>query len=149
MDRSSFLRKALLANAAFSTLCGIAMLAAPESLSRLVGLGDPRELRDLGASLLVFAVFLTVTATRRRLRAWAAGIFTAMDIAWVVGTAALLIARPEVLNATGKVAAVVVALVVADFAVLQIIGIRRLTRGGQERDDGRAVQPLTPAASAS
>ena len=91
-----------------------------------------------------FAAVLTVTATRRRIRLWAAGTITAMDVAWVLGTAALLIGRPETFNTAGTVAAVVVALVVADFAFLQFLGIRRVMRA----DAGETAEPVAPLSPA-
>lgn len=140
MDNSSFLRKALLGNAAFSTLCGLDLLFAPAAVDRLIGLGNPAELRGLGIQLLVFALALVIAATRRRLRAWVAGLFTTLDVAWVAGTAVLLVARPDVLSGTGNLVAFLVADAVAVFAVLQIVGIRRLTHGGRERHDGGALE---------
>lgn len=148
MDRSSFLRKALLGNAAFSTLTGVEMLAFPDAVARFIGLDQPREIRQLGVELLAFAALLTWTATRRHVRPWAAGIFTALDVGWVVATAALLVSRPDLLNTAGTITTVVVALAVADFAVLQVIGIRRLTGGTAERDDGTALTTAETAAGA-
>ncbi len=82
MDRSSYLRKALLANAAFSTLCGVDMLLLPDMIARFIGLADPRQLRDLGASLLFFAACLTVAAMRRPVRPAAARVFIAWSPTW-------------------------------------------------------------------
>lgn len=146
--RKNLLRNALLGNAAFSTLTGFELLAFPEAMGRFIGFQSPALLRELGASLLFFAAVVAFTATRRPIRLWAAATISAMDISWVVGTAALLIARPDLLNTAGTITALVVAFVVADFALFQIIGIRRLTSTRQQRDHGGGETNLASATSA-
>ena len=135
-------------DAAFSTLCALPMLLGPDTVARFIGFSQPRELRDLGVSLLLFAVFLTVTATRKRIRVWIAASITAMDVAWVLGTAALLLTRSDLFNTTGIVTAIIVALAVGDFAALQAMGIRRLTAGAPKRhDEGSPVALASGARS--
>lgn len=142
----SLLRKALLSNAVFSTLTGVEMLLFPEAISRFIGFSAPGQLRELGVSLLLFAAVVTFTATRRPIRLWAAGMISAMDIVWVLGTVALLGMRSDLFNTAGVISAALVAVVVADFAVFQIIGIRRLTTNGGHQDDSPKTASLAPVA---
>lgn len=146
MQKSTMLKKALLVNAAFSALSGAEMLFFPDAISRFIGFSAPGQLRELGVALLLFAAAVAYTATRRPIRIWAAGLISALDVAWVVGTAALLVARPDLFNTVGVVSAVVVALAVADFAFFQVLGIRRLTAAAQGRHDGGAAASLAHAA---
>lgn len=142
----SLLFKALIGNAIFSTLTGLEMLFFPEAIAGFIGFSAPGQIQQLGFSLLFFATVVTFVATRRPIRLWAAWLISASDILWVVGTVALLLTRPDLLNTAGIISAILVALVVADFAVFQILGIRRLTRDSHRRDDGSEVAPLaTPS----
>jgi hypothetical protein len=50
------------------------------------------------------------------------------DIAWVVGSVALVAFDPLGLTLAGRVAVIVIALCVADFALLQALGLGRLRR---------------------
>ncbi len=145
--RKSLLFKALIGNAMFSTLSGLEMLFFPETMARFIGFSAPGQLRQLGLSLLLFAATVVFAATRRPIRLWAAGLISALDILWVVGTVALLLTRPDLFNTAGIISAALVALAVADFAIFQIIGIRRLTNDGHRRHDGTETTPLATAAS--
>lgn len=135
MQRSNMLRNALLANAAFSLITGIELTFFSGSMSKFLGFSATGLLQELGISLLAFAAIVGFTATRKPIKLWAAGLISAMDILWVVGTAGLLLTRPDLFNTAGIVTASVVALAVADFAFFQILGMRRLTAQASEGHD--------------
>ena len=61
---------------------------------------------------------------KRCRRAWARVIFAA-DIAWVAGSV-LVLALPATWTMAGVIGIVVVALIVADLAILEYLGLRRL-----------------------
>jgi hypothetical protein len=48
-----------------------------------------------------------------------------LNVLWVVGSAALLLAAPDLFNRLGQWLVALVALVVADFALVQYVGLRR------------------------
>ena len=80
----------------------------------------------LGLGVVAFGAICGWAASRETLpRGWAQVIFVA-DIAWVAGSALVLLV-PGAWSTIGIAGIVVVALIVADIAVLEYLGLRRLT----------------------
>lgn len=128
---SNLLRWALSANAVFSTLTGLGALLAPAALGAFLGL-PAAELTALGTELLLFAAFLFFLVTRKKFeRPWIRGTVLAviaLDVLWVIGSAAAILAPATPLTAAGKWTVLATAVIVADFAAFQTIGWRRLFR---------------------
>lgn len=119
-----FLRRALVGNAAFSTLCGVLLLGGAAPLAPVLGL-PAVALRVVGFVLLPFAFGLWRNARRERLsraEAWSA---VGLDLSWVAGSVALVAADLWPLEPAGTWAVIGVAEVVALFALLQTIGLLR------------------------
>lgn len=93
-QHTTLLRRALLANAVFSGICGSLCALASSAVAGLVGIA-PAEIFALGVNLEVFAILLVVLATRRDpARGWVRALVMAviaMDVLWVAGSAALLL----------------------------------------------------------
>lgn len=124
-DRSTLLRRALQGNAVFSSLSAIGSFAGAGWLSTHIG-APISVLIALGAGLLAYAAWLLFQATRPQLdrrAAWAAII---ADELWVIASAVLVLTGWPDLTTTGGWVVGIVALLVADFAVLQYVGLRRL-----------------------
>ncbi|MEZ5166028.1 MAG: hypothetical protein R2695_05890 [Acidimicrobiales bacterium] len=87
-------------------------------MSDHLGIDQVTATRVLGVGLLVFAavVWVTAGAPEPRLLRDAAAV-SAADASWVIATAVVLTAG--VLNTTGTVVAVLVAIGVADFGIAQ------------------------------
>lgn len=122
------LRHALHANAAFSTTTGLAMVLAPRRLAAVLGVDTPWLLAAIGAALLVFAFDLVAFSRRPQ---WLPRIGAAAvlgDLAWVAGTGLLAWQAPGALGPQGWLAADLVAVVVAGFALTQTIGLAQLRR---------------------
>ena len=126
-DSSRSLRLALRANAAFSTLSGLALAVGAPVLGPWLGIPPP-TLAVVGLGLLPFAWLLFRNAARTPISQPEARLAVGADVAWVVGSAALLAFDPLGLSPAGRVVVVVVALCVADFALLQALGLGRLGR---------------------
>jgi hypothetical protein len=120
------LRLALRCNAGFSGLCALLCLAASGPIAASMGLPEAIWLQALGVQLLVFAGFLVWLAARPRIAPAIAWGVVAADVAWVVGTLPLVAA--DLLTITGIWIALGVADVVAFFAILQVVGLRRMQR---------------------
>lgn len=139
-----WLRRVLLANAGFSAFCTAPFLTLPQRLADWTGFAAS-DVRALGIELGVFAAFVAWVATRDFGRGWARGLaamVAAGDTLWVIGSLALAAGIPAGvvdLTTAGRVAVVVQAMVVADFAVLQFFCWRNL---------GRTSEPLAPASEA-
>jgi hypothetical protein len=79
----------------------------------------------LGVGVIAFGALCAWVASRETLpQAWARVIFAA-DIAWVVGSV-LVLALPATWTMAGFIGIVAVALIVADFVILEYLGLRRL-----------------------
>ena len=101
------------------------------------------ELLGLGRHRLRCALRLGRPRARRCRSAWARVIFAA-DIAWVAGSV-LVLALPATWTTAGIAGIVVVALIVADLAILEYLGLRRLYR--QLRAPRRRNRPWTSFSS--
>ena len=125
-EHACLLRKVLIGNAVFSSLSGVTILFAQGWVLRILGLSKNISLAILGIGLLVFAVTLLINARRQQVRTSDAWIVVWLDLAWVLGSYVLIFVVP--FSAEGKWVVGVVAELVAAFAVLQFLGIRRIQK---------------------
>jgi len=126
-DPSRLLRLALRANAAFSTVSGLVLAVTAPLLGPWLGI-PPLGLAVVGLGLLPFAWLLFRNAVRTPIHEPEARLAVGADIAWVMGSVALVAFDPLGLALAGRVAVIVIALCVADFALLQALGLGRLRR---------------------
>ena len=127
------LRRTLWANAVFSVISGAVLVAfagpfaalATEAPLSVVGLELAIVFELLGLGVVAFGLIAGWAASREILpRGLARAIFAA-DIAWVAGSALVLL-LPASWSTIGIAGIAVVALIVADIAVLEYLGLRRL-----------------------
>lgn len=127
------LRRTLWSNAIFSAASGAVMAILASPLAGLVvhesvaaaGLDFVVMLELLGLGLIAFGAGCAWITSRQTLpAAWARAIFAA-DLAWVAGSL-LVLGLPAVWTTVGIVGVSVQALIVADIAVLEYLGLRRL-----------------------
>ncbi|HEY6250902.1 MAG TPA: hypothetical protein VI685_13155 [Candidatus Angelobacter sp.] len=123
-DKQKLLRRALQGNALFSMISGVAILAMNRTLVDFLGLPGNASLAVLGIGLLAYAAWLLWTATRRQIKMVDAWIAVILDMAWVVGSYALLFAVQ--FSSGGKWVMVAVAELVFLFGVMQWLGLRRI-----------------------
>jgi hypothetical protein len=126
-ERQQLLRRALLANASFSTISGLVLVFAQRWVVRLLGLPETINLITLGISLLVFAAILVLFARKNPIKLLDAWIAVILDAAWVIGSYPLLFVVP--FSTSGKWVVGIVAEVVMVFALMQWLGIRRIRKG--------------------
>lgn len=127
------LRRTLWANAGLSIASGLALavfagpiarLAAPAPVA-VAGLDLPALLALLGAGFVAFGGVCAWVASRAVLPvAWGRAIFL-LDAGWVA-ISAVLLALPGVWSTAGIVGIAGMALVVADLAILEYLGLRRI-----------------------
>jgi hypothetical protein len=127
------LRRTLRANAAFSVLSGaaLAVFAGPlaglaaHRPTTLAGLELAMVFELVGLGVVAFGILCGWIASRPAIpRGWARAVLAA-DLAWVLASV-LVLALPATWTTAGIAGIVVVALVVADIAVLEYLGLRRL-----------------------
>jgi len=127
------LRRTLWGNAIFSVVSGavLAIFAAPFAAiaahDPTTGLGLDLAIifELLGLGVIAFGALCAWIASRETMpQGWARLIFAA-DLAWVAGSV-LVLAVPASWTVAGIAGIVVVALIVADLAILEYLGLRRL-----------------------
>ncbi|MCA0248891.1 MAG: hypothetical protein LCH93_19945 [Proteobacteria bacterium] len=135
MNASSdrLLRRTLWGNAVLSMLSGVGLAAFATPLAAMathapvtvLGLDLAIVFELLGIGFAVFGAVCAWVAAQSRLPvAWARTIFL-LDASWVVITLAVL-ALPVSWTVAGYVGIVGIGLVVADLAILEYLGLRRL-----------------------
>jgi hypothetical protein len=124
IDRETFLRRSLQLDGIASALCGALLLLAAGPVSALAGLPGPGIARAVGAGLLVYAAALLWNAARATVSRGEALLAVVLNAGWVAGSAVLIVDGP--LTLAGNLAVAAVAAVVLLFAVLEVVGLRRL-----------------------
>ena len=110
-------------------ISGALILAINRPLVEFLGLPSNASLTPLGIGLLGYAGWLLWNAKREKIRIVDAWIAVILDMVWVVGSYALLFAVK--FSGGGKWAVVLVAELVFLFAVMQWLGLRRVSRSRQ------------------
>ena len=127
-DKSTLLRRALLADAAFSGLSGAACVLGASPLAALMGIPSPIILIVLGLGVLGYAALVYRLSTRKAISHGEALIPVVGNIAWVVASWVLLLGGWVAFTPAGWWIVAVVADIVALFAIAQFIGIRQMGR---------------------
>jgi hypothetical protein len=121
---SSFLRRALLADAAISGATGALMVAGAGLVDDLLGL-HAMLLRYAGLSLFPFAAVVFWLAARETPPHAGVVAVIAANVLWAAGSILLLFTGWIAPTTLGVAFIVAQALVVAVFAELQVVGLRR------------------------
>lgn len=119
------LRGVLQANMIFSGLSGLLLAVDAAPLSRWLGVPASWILVVIGIGLIGFAGLLYLIARQRPLDLRQANVIFWLDVAWVVGSALLLVTGWAPLTTAGWWTVLLVADAVALFAILEFVGIRR------------------------
>jgi len=125
-EPQGLLKKALAGNALFSVASGVVILLANRRLVRFLGLPDKVSLAILGVSLIVYAAILLFNARRPKIELTDAWVAVILDVIWVGGSYALILVVP--FSVGGKWVVALVAELVLAFAILQLLGIRRIRK---------------------
>ncbi len=128
----TLLRRALLANALFSSLCAVVFITASSGVAYLVG--APRtDIVATGVGLVIFVAMIAWVLTRRdplkRRVLTVAAVIAGFDVLWVSTTPLNIAAY----TTAGKWLFGGIAFVVAVLAVLQIRGLIGIVRGQRDR----------------
>ncbi|WP_315812650.1 hypothetical protein [Bradyrhizobium sp. SZCCHNR2028] len=121
---SALLRRALLADAAFSGIAGLALTFGASPLAALLQLPDAL-LRETGLFLIVYAAFVGWLGARPMAPRPLILLVIAGNAAWTVGSIALLFSGLVTPNVPGEIFVAAQAVGTGVFAELQYIGLRR------------------------
>ena len=130
------LRRVLQGNMVFSGLTGLVLTVDAGLLSRWLGIPAAWMLVVIGVGLLGFAWGLFQIAKQNPIDLRQANAILFMDVAWVVGSALLLFTGWVSFTTAGWWTVLLVADVVALFAILETIGIRRAAHGNPRNRAG-------------
>jgi hypothetical protein len=121
---SPLLRQALLADAAICAAAGLLMLPGAGFLASLFGLPEAL-LRSVGLALIPYAAFVAYTATRRPIPLGAVWAVILLNALWAGASIILLLGGWLTPNTLGTGLVLFQALVVAGFAAVQYLAVRR------------------------
>lgn len=126
-ESAQFLRHVLRANTIFSLLSALVLIFAANALSEVMGIENPVVFYVVGVGLLPFAAFVYYTSQPATLNRQFVKIILVLDLVWVMGSYLLIFSGVFPLTTAGKWIVGLVAEVVFIFAVLEGIGLRRLS----------------------
>lgn len=121
---SLFLRRAILADAAFSGVSALALTFAAGALAPLLSLPEVL-LRETGLFLIAYTALVSWLGTRQAMPKALVLIVIAGNAVWTLASIALLFSGAVTPNLLGEVAIAAQAIAVGAFAELQYIGLRK------------------------
>lgn len=119
-------RRTLLANASFTGVSAVVLIAARDPLSPLFGLTSPSLLTSIGIALLLYAGTLVREARREPPQKYALVAAALLDAGWVAGSVIVLVLAWPALAPGGRVLIIGAALIVEVFAFLQFRASRSI-----------------------
>lgn len=121
---SSFLRRALIADAIFSGVAALGFTFGAGAFAALFNLPES-FLREVGLFLIAYAAFVGWLGTRVAMMRPLVLLVIAGNAAWTLGSIALLFSGAVSPNALGMTMVVAQAIATGVFAELQFIGLRK------------------------
>ncbi len=121
---STFLRNAILLDAAASGATGLLLIAGAGLLEGLLGL-PVALMREAGLVLIPYVAFVAWVGTRERIARGAVWAIVAANAAWALASVAVLLSGWVAPTALGTAFVLAQALVVALFGELQYMGLKR------------------------
>jgi cytochrome c oxidase assembly factor CtaG len=124
---SSLLKNALFIDSLFSLLSGIAFLLFSKAVASLLGVSASWIIPALGVGVIVYAIEIYLAARAEPVPMGIARFAVYGNLVWVLGSVLLIFANPVPFSTAGKWTIAILADVVLVFAILQHVGLRRLT----------------------
>jgi hypothetical protein len=124
INPSSFLRRALLADAVFSGVAALGFTFGAGALASLFNLPEVL-LRETGLFLIAYAAFVGWLGTRQTTMKALVLIVIVGNAAWTLGSIALLFSGAVSPNLLGTIMVVAQAIATGVFAELQYVGLRK------------------------
>ncbi|MBR0993444.1 hypothetical protein JQ580_22235 [Bradyrhizobium japonicum] len=124
IDASTFLRRALLADAVFSGVAALGFTLGASTFATLFNLPEAL-LRETGLFLIAYAALVGWLASRASVAKPLVLLVVVGNAAWTVGSIALLLSGAVSPNLAGQLMVVAQAIATGVFAELQYVGLRR------------------------
>ncbi|MEO5887682.1 MAG: hypothetical protein ABIQ77_08465 [Anaerolineales bacterium] len=126
-NNSSLLRNALYGNSAFSFTSGLAFMLFSKSIANFLGLSVSWIILALGVGLILYGIEVYLAARANPVNRDIATFAVYADLAWVLLSAVLIFANLVDFTTAGKWAIAIIADIVLVFAILQFVGLRRVS----------------------
>ena len=114
------LKKYLLINSAFSGLSGLALVFISDHINTLFNIDNTIVLPAIGINLLVFSLIVYYGAVKQLKRNSLVTLISALDLLWVIGSAAIILFQLFNLSSAGYIIIGVVAIWIAFLGSMQI-----------------------------
>jgi hypothetical protein len=124
INPSSFLRRAIQADAIFSGISAVLLTFGAAQFAPLLDLPETL-LRETGLFLIAYTALVGWLGTRQAMPKTLVAIVIAGNAAWTLASIALLLSDAVTPNLLGEAAVAMQAIVVGALAELQYIGLRR------------------------
>ncbi|QDF39104.1 hypothetical protein FJN17_16955 [Bradyrhizobium symbiodeficiens] len=124
IDASTFLRRALLADAVFSGVAAFGFTLGASAFATLFNLPEAL-LRETGLFLIAYAALVGWLASRASVAKPLVLLVVVGNAAWTVGSIALLLSGAVSPNIAGELMVVAQAIATGVFAELQYVGLRK------------------------
>jgi ammonia channel protein AmtB len=126
--KGKLLRNALKANGVFSGISGLVLFIGHSSLAQMIELGNSIILMVIGISLMIFSWGLFKLASKQQMNKQAVWTIIGSDLAWVLASAILVFMFPNLINETGRLLVIGIAIIVFTLAELQAWGQFRIVK---------------------
>jgi len=124
-EHKSLLHKVLRLNAAFSGVFGLVFILFPAKISGMLGLSNDLTITITGMLLIGWEIFAFHLVQQPQVSVPGVWIVILGDLAWVVGSIALLVGAWLPLTTTGFWFVAIIADIVLVFSIVQYFGLRR------------------------
>jgi hypothetical protein len=121
-----FLRLALRIDAIGTAATGLLMAAGGSAVDTLTGI-PAIAMHIIGAFLVIFAGAVGVLSTRRTINRKAVWAVILVNAVWIIDSVVTLAATVWPVTTPGMIAIIAIAVVVAVFAELEYLGLRRMS----------------------
>ncbi len=126
-NKAQLLRSAFLGNSIFCFLSGLDFVLFSRQVNEFLGLSSPEIILVLGVGLMAYALVVYTQSRKQPLNLRFARFAIMADLLWVVGSAVLIFSSTNTFTMAGKWAIAIIADIVLVFAIIQYIGLRRIT----------------------
>lgn len=113
------LRLVLKVNAIFSAISGLTLMFLNQWLANLMNISNSSILLVIGIGLVLFGGSVYWSAVQENISIKKIKLIIIQDWMWVVGSAVIILSQGLGINRIGFIIIGIVALIVADFAILQ------------------------------
>ena len=127
-NNSTLLRNAFYGNSIFCSTSGLAFTLFSDPIASFLGLSASWIILVLGIGLFLYGIEVFIFTRKEAINESFAKFVIGADIAWVFGSAFLIFTNLVAFTTPGKWAIAIIADIVLTFAIVQYVGMKRMTK---------------------